>query len=121
VGEVRTNDSTARTWAMLCHLSAFAGLVGVPFGNILGPLVVWLIKKEEMPLVDREGKKSLNFQISMTIYGVVAAALTFILIGIPLLIAVGILWLVCTIIASVKANGGQPYDYPLTIKFFPVE
>ena len=51
-----------KTWAMLCHLSAVAGFV-IPFGSILGPLVVWLIKKDEMPIVDLHGKKSLNFQI----------------------------------------------------------
>jgi hypothetical protein len=107
-----------KTWAMLCHLSALSGFVGVPFGNIVGPLVVWLIKKDTMPLVNAEGKKSLNFQITMCIAGVVAALLVIVLIGIPLLIAIGIFDLVCVILASIKANSGQPWKYPLSIKFF---
>ncbi len=101
---------------MLSHLSALSALIGVPFGNILGPLIVWQIKKE-MPFVDDQGKESMNFQISSTIYFVVLGILSFLLIGIPFLIAFAIFWLVVVIIASVRANEGKPYRYPLTIRF----
>lgn len=110
-----TASSDERTWAMLCHLSAFAGYL-VPFGNILGPLVIWLIKKDEYPLVNDQGKEALNFQISITIWVAVALVLSFVLIGIPLLVAIIIFSVVMTIIAAVKANGGESYRYPLTIR-----
>ncbi|TVS17663.1 MAG: DUF4870 domain-containing protein [Gammaproteobacteria bacterium] len=108
-------DRDARTFGMLCHLLAFAGLV-VPFGNIIGPLVIWLIKREEHPFVDEQGKEALNFQISVFLYAIVCGLLSLILIGIPLLIALGIFWLVVVIIASVKANGGESYRYPLNLR-----
>lgn len=105
------------TWAMFAHLAALAGFIGIPFGNVIGPLIVWLIKKDTMPLVDEHGKESLNFQISMTIWGLVAALLIFVGIGILLVAAVAIVDLVFLIIAAVKANNGQAYRYPLTIRF----
>lgn len=108
-------DKDARTFGMLCHLLAFAGLV-VPFGNIIGPLVMWLLKREEYPFVDEQGKEALNFQISAFLYAIVCGLLTLILIGIPLLIALGIFWLVVVIIASVKANAGESYRYPLNLR-----
>lgn len=104
-------------WAMLAHLTALLALIGIPFGNIFGPLVVWLVKREEFPLVDDQGKESMNFQISMTIYLIVAGILSFLLIGIPFLIALAIAWLVLVIIGSVKANTGERYRYPITIRF----
>lgn len=101
---------------MLCHLSAFAGFV-VPLGNIWGPLVVWLIKREQDPEVDAHGKESLNFQISITIYMVVSAILVLVLVGILLLIGFTIFWFVVVIVASIRANAGEFYRYPLTIRF----
>jgi len=112
----QTASSQARTWEMLCHLSALAGFF-IPFGNLLGPLIVWLIKKNEIPSVDAHGKESLNFQISILIYAIVSGILVLVLIGFVLLIAVGIFSLVCIIIASIKASNGVPYRYPLTIRF----
>lgn len=100
---------------MVCHLSALAGFI-IPFGNIIGPLIVWLIKKDESPFVDDQGKESLNFQISITIYCIVAAILILIIIGIFLLIGLGILALVLIIMAAVKANSGEKFRYPLTIR-----
>ncbi|HTD36062.1 MAG TPA: DUF4870 domain-containing protein [Candidatus Limnocylindrales bacterium] len=102
---------------MGCHLSALAGLV-IPLGNLIGPLVCWLVKRNESPLVDRNGKESLNFQLSMTIYMIISTVLIFVLIGIPLLFVVAILDLVFSIIAAVKTNNGEDYRYPLTIRFF---
>ena len=109
-----SNDE--RMFGMLCHLLALSGLV-IPFGTIIGPLVIWLIKKNESSFVDRQGRESLNFQISVLIYLVVSGILVLVGIGILLLIAVGIFWLVLTIVAAVKANEGVEYRYPLTIRF----
>lgn len=101
---------------MLCHLSALAGFI-IPLGNIIGPLVIWMLKKDDYPIVDDQGKESLNFQISMTIYIIVSIVLIIVLIGIALLILLGIFELIVIIIASIKANEGVKYRYPLTIRF----
>ena len=105
-----------RTWAMLCHLGVFAAHF-IPLGNIIVPLVIWLIKKEDSSFIDFHGKEVLNFQISLLIYFIVAGILIFVLIGLPLLIALWVFSLVVVIIAAVKANDGQYYKYPLTIRF----
>ena len=94
-----------------------AGLFFHFLGHILGPLVVWLMKRGDSPEIDAHGKESLNFQISMLIYDAIAAILCFILIGIPILIALWVLNTVLVIIASVKAGEGQLYRYPFTIRF----
>ncbi|MBN2365281.1 MAG: DUF4870 domain-containing protein [Calditrichaeota bacterium] len=106
----------ARTYGMLCHLVAFAGFI-IPFGNLIGPLIIWLLKKEEFPFVNDQGKESLNFQISMTIYAIISAILIVVVLGIFLLIAIVIFEIVMIIIASIKANEGVSYRYPLTIRF----
>lgn len=103
-------------WAMLCHLSIFIGFI-IPFGNIIAPLIIWLIKKDEFSLVDDQGKEVLNFQISATIYCVASCILIIILIGIPLLIALGIFVIITTVIGAIKSNDGIKYRYPLTIRF----
>lgn len=119
---------TTRGWEVMCHLSSLVGLLGVPFGNILAPLVVWLLKRHDSLGVDAHGKESLNFNISWSIYWLVAGAvvgiLCIVIIGLallPVLIVGGIVgWIamvVLTIIASVKASNGQIYRYPLTIRF----
>ena len=106
-----------RTWAMLCHLSALAFFVLPSFGNLIGPLVVWLVKKDSSPFVDDQGKEAVNFQISCLIYGIVVSVLCFVLIGIPLAIALFIFWLVEVIVASVSASNGIAHRYPLSIRF----
>ena len=103
-------------WAMFAHLSALAGYL-VPLGNILGPLLVWMMKKEEMPFVDDQGKESLNFQISMLIYIVVSALTICIVVGVVTTPALAIADIVFVIIASIKSNKGELYRYPLTIRF----
>lgn len=103
-------------WAMICHLSALAGFV-IPFGNVIGPLVVWLIKKDTMPLVDQHGKEALNFQITVGIAALVSMLLMLVLIGIFLLIAVGLGALILTIMAAVKVSNGElDYKYPWTLR-----
>ena len=118
------SNSDARLWGMLAHLSALAKYTGIPFGNIIGPLVCWLVKKDEHPFVDDQGKESLNFQISITIASLVIFAIGFvtmcIYIGV-LILAVGIpailiVDLVFVIIAAIKANAGEYYRYPVNIR-----
>jgi uncharacterized Tic20 family protein len=109
------SNPESRMWAMVAHISALSGFV-IPFGNILGPLIVWLLKKNEMAFVADQGKEALNFNISMTIYAVIAGLLIFILIGFALLLVLGIVWLVFVIMAAVKANEGIAYRYPLTLR-----
>lgn len=110
-----TPEKEERTWGMLCHLSAFAGIL-IPFGSIIAPLIIWLIKKDEMPFVNDQGKESINFQITIFIVGVICAILIFIGIGILLLFALAIYALIMIIIASIKANEGVYYRYPYTIR-----
>jgi uncharacterized Tic20 family protein len=110
-------NKEACMWAMFCHLAGLCAFV-IPFvGNIVGPLILWQIKKDEYPFVDEQGKEAVNFQISMTIYGLISVALSFVCVGIFLLAAVGVVDLVFLLIAAVKANSGQHYHYPLTIRF----
>ena len=101
----------------MCHASALLGLFFHFLGHILGPLVVWLIKRGDSPEIDAHGKESLNFQISMLIYDAIGAILCIFLIGIPILIALWVLNTVLVIIASVKAGEGKFYQYPFTIRF----
>jgi len=114
--EIRELSESERNWAMLCHLSAFAGFF-FPFGGIIGPLICWLSRKDESQWVDQNGKASLNFQMSILLYFVLAIPLCFILIGIPIIIMVGTLKVICIVIASVKAAKGEEFKYPLSIPF----
>ena len=110
-------DRDTRMWAMFCHLAGLALLIGIPAANILGPLIIWQIKKEQHPFIDAHGKESMNFQISMFIYGLVAGLLIFVCVGMVLLPAVIVADIIFVIIAGIKANDGQAYRYPLTIRF----
>jgi len=103
-------------WGTLCHITALAMLLGIPLGNILGPLVVWLIKKDDYPVVNQQGRASLNFQISMTIYLAISAILSIIGIGILLIIGLVIADVIIVIIATIKFSNGEKYVYPLTIE-----
>lgn len=114
---IATADKDAKKWGMLCHLSALLGLVLVSFGHILGPLLVWLLKRDDHHFIDEQGKESLNFQISMTIYFVVAGLLMFVLIGFFLILILAVANVILVIIASVEAYKGRGYRYPLTIRF----
>ena len=103
-----------QTWAVLTHVAAFAGLF-VPFGNVLGPLVVWLVKKDESRFVDENGRQSLNFQLTWTV--IMFVALVTILVGVGLLLVplVALAWLVLVVVGAVRASEREVYDYPLTI------
>jgi len=110
-----TKDET--NWAVFCHLAAFAFFVVPPFGHVLGPLVIWLVKKDQLPFVDLHGKEAVNFQISMTIYAIVSVFLVIVLIGIPLLAAIFVADFVLAVIAAMAASRGEKYKYPFTIAF----
>lgn len=101
----------ARQWAMFCHFAAFLGLI-FPFGNLLGPLIVWQVKRDFDPFVDAQGKEALNFQISVALAMVLCVLLMVVVIGFPLLALVGVAALVLTVIAGIKANEGRAYRYP---------
>jgi uncharacterized Tic20 family protein len=118
------SESQARMWNMFCHLSALAGFIGVPFGNIIGPLIIWQLKKNEFPSVDVHGKAALNFQITATIAAIAVVlaciVLSFVCFGwllIPAVVLVGLAALVFTIIAGLKANNGEEYKYPYSFPF----
>jgi uncharacterized Tic20 family protein len=105
-----------KNWGMACHLTALAGFI-IPFGNIIGPLVVWLLKRDEYPFVADQGKESLNFQISILIYAVAGAVLIVLVVGFAILAAIGLFSLIMVILASVKASEGVLFRYPLCIRF----
>jgi len=107
-----------RNWGMLCHLSGLAVWLGMPFGNIIGPLIVWLMKKDQYPEVDVQGKEALNFQLSWTIYTIVAGLMVLMVIGLLILPLLFIAHLVLTILAALEVSKGRSYRYPLTIRFF---
>ena len=116
-------DSQARTWNMLCHLSALSAFLGIPLGHILGPLLVWQLKKNEFPSVDIHGKAALNFQLTVTIALAVTAAAMFIgfffCIGwllLPVVILIGLAGTVFAIIAGIKASNGEDYKYPWSLE-----
>lgn len=111
------SSADVRTWNVLCHASALLGLFLHFLGHLLGPLIVWLVKRGDSPEIDAHGKESLNFQLSMLIYDAIAAILCLVLIGIPILIALWIMNTVCVIIASIRASEGKFYRYPFTIRF----
>jgi uncharacterized Tic20 family protein len=94
----------AKQWAMFCHLAALVAYIGIPFGHVLGPLIIWLIKKDDYEYVRSQGREALNFQISMTIYCAVGALLICIGIGVFVLIGLGLVDLVFIIIAAIAAS-----------------
>jgi uncharacterized Tic20 family protein len=114
--ENRLLTETEKNWAMLCHLSSFAGFF-FPFGGIIGPLICWLSKKDDSEWINFNGKAALNFNLSILLYLVLALPLTIILIGIPIMITLGVLKIVCITIASVRAARGEIFRYPLSIPF----
>ena len=116
-----TQSSEERTWAMIAHLSAFSAFVTV-IGCVLGPLIVWLVKRDTMPFAADQAKEALNFNITLAIAGCALVLLCIVTFGLGILIAwpVGIVlaiaWFVLTIIAAIKANEGVAYRYPFTLR-----
>ncbi len=115
-----------RKWAVVDHLSALIGFLGVPFGNVLGPLVIWWLKKDDLPFVNEQGKESLNFNLSVTLYGMGLGLLGFALLSLGgtgwflggLYAVLFLFWLVSIVVATVEAHYGHHFHYPLAIHFF---
>ncbi len=107
---------------MLCHLSGLLGYLGNIVGSVVGPLIVWLVKKDELPEVDQHGKEALNFNISVGIYFLILIAATVLTLGfgailtVPLMIALTIFHVVCVIVAALKASKGEAYQYPMSMR-----
>ena len=102
-----------RQWAMFCHFAAFFGLI-FPFGNLIGPLIVWQLKKDLHPFVDDQGKEALNFQVSVALASVLCFLLMVVVLDLALLPLVSVVAIVLTVIAGIKANEGQAYRYPFS-------
>ncbi|HXM73669.1 MAG TPA: DUF4870 domain-containing protein [Chthoniobacterales bacterium] len=111
-----TTSSDVRTWCVLAHATALAGFFVPWAGHIVGPLVVWLAKRADSPEIDAHGKESINFQLSMLIYNVIAGILCLVLVGFFILLLLHILNVVFVIVASIQASEGKLYRYPLTIR-----
>ena len=109
-----TVSKESQNWATLAHLSALVMFVGVP--SLVGPLVVWLVKKDD-PYIEAHAKEALNFNISFLIYGIVAGFAVILLIGLLALPILFVVWLVLVIIAAIKTADGDFYRYPLTLRF----
>jgi uncharacterized Tic20 family protein len=117
ISEADKPSKDACTWAMLSHIFGLGWVIIPAVGGIIGSLIIWQIKKDQHPFVDRHGKESLNFQISMLIYGIAAGLSILICVGTVLLPAVVIADIVFVIIAAIKASQGEEYRYPITIRF----
>lgn len=109
-----------KTWVIIIHLSQFCGFL-IPLAGLVVPIVLWQIKKNESPLIDQHGRIVANWMITAFIAGVVCFLLSFVLIGIPLLIVLGLLCIVFPIVAAIKANDGVAWPYPGSYRFFPVD
>ena len=115
---VSTSERTldVNTWAMFIHLSQLCGFV-LPLAGFVVPIILWQIKKKDSPILDQHGKIAVNWMISALLYGVGGILLMAIGIGIPLLTALGVASIVLPIVGGVKANNGEIWPYPLSIKF----
>ena len=110
-------EQQTRQWAMFLHFSILAGFV-VPVGGLAVPILIWQLKKDELPEIDAHGKAAVNWIISKLIYAAVSVILAFVVIGIPMLIALGIASVVFPIMAGIKAGEGKLWKYPMSLTFF---
>jgi hypothetical protein len=117
-----TPGSEERQWALFGHLSALSGLVTGGVGNIVGPLVIWLVKKDTMPFASEQAKEALNFNITLLIASLALVVLTVATLGLgivltmPIGIALFVAWLVLTVMAAIRVNDGGAYRYPFTLR-----
>ncbi|CAM2011622.1 DUF4870 domain-containing protein [Acanthopleuribacter pedis] len=114
-------------WAMVCHLVSFSLYLGLPFGNFIGPLVVWLVFRDQSRFIDEHGREILNFQISTFLYTLVLSAVAMLVaiftfgLGLIVVVPLAIVYFLFTtipiIFAAVDAKKGRPVRYPLTLRF----
>ena len=109
-------DKEANMWAMIMHLSQLGNYV-IPLSGVIAPIVIWQLKKDELPTIDAHGKNVTNWIISTLIYGLVFLLLSLVVIGVFLLIALGVANIIFVIMGAVKANSGEVWKYPGTISF----
>ena len=107
-------DQETRTWAMFLHFSLLLGFV-IPFAGLVAPILIWQLKKNELPEIDEHGKMVLNYLLSMFIYGIVGFILTFVFVGIIVLMALAVVAVIYPIIGGIKANSGELWRYPLIL------
>ena len=110
-------DRDARMWAMFCHLGGLGWFVFPTFGGIIAPLVLWMLKKDDHPLVDASGKDSLNFQLTFLVGLVICFVLCFVFVGFLLAPAWTIYNVICVVMAAVRTNEGRSFRYPFVIRF----
>ena len=108
------------SWSLMLHLSQLCGFL-IPFAGLIVPIVLWQIKKDESAVVDRHGRIIANWMITAFIAGIVLFCLSFVLIGIPLLIILGLLCVVFPIIGGIKASNGEFWAYPMSYRFLPID
>ncbi len=115
-GDSESVEQETRRWAFVLHLSLLAGFA-LPLAGLIIPIVIWQMKKPSLPGIDDHGINVINWIISLIVYSVVSAILIFAVIGIPMLMALGLVSVVFPIIAAIKANNGEVWKYPLSISF----
>ncbi len=108
-------EKEERQWAMFAHIGTFSSMF-VPLGNIIAPIVIWQMKKHESEFVVEQAKESLNFQITLFIYALISFLLVFIIIGFFLIFALVIFGLIMVIIGGIRANEGEDFRYPMTLR-----
>ncbi len=115
--QTAVDNRQVRQWALVLHLSLLAGFI-IPLAGLVAPIIIWQLKKEEMPGLDAHGKVVTNWIISSIIYGGVSVLLIFVLIGIPLLVLLCLVGVIFPIIGGIKASDGEVWKYPMSIAFF---
>ena len=111
-----SNERESRQWSMFLHLSVLTGFI-VPLAGLVAPIVIWQMKKDDSPKLDMHGKIMVNWVLSMILYMIVSVVLSFVVIGLPMLLALVVLNIVFPIIGGIKANNGETWRYPLSIRF----
>ena len=122
-GPIKQDESFSpddRNWCMFIHLSQFCNYV-VPIGGLIVPLILWVMKKDESAIIDLHGKIVLNWIITEFILAIGFVILSFIIIGIPLLLALLVLGFVFPILGAVKAQNGETWPYPFSFEFIKLD
>ncbi len=112
-------ETDVNQWGMFIHLSQFCGYI-VPLAGLIVPILLWQMKKNESEIIDQHGRIVLNWIITGFIFAIIFGLLCFVVIGIPLLIALAVVGIIFPIVGAVKANNGEVWSYPCSIKFFNI-